>query len=146
MAPTSHEWTEGEIEARLGMSTVAFGKDDPIGRSQLERARKAGITQFEICGLWPRAHYDYHNPRQIADIRRACEDLEAAIVAVHGPNVPFFNEYDAVRQAGWREATHLVVASSLAVTRTFGCRTREGEPRTGKPEPRNEHTRRATAR
>ena len=96
--------TAEHIRERLGISTVLMSGADRFGAREIAEIREAGITRIEICGLHPPTHYDYHDPIQVSEITRECQKQGIAVVAVHGPGLPYDCPYEEVRQAVVREA------------------------------------------
>ena len=96
--------TAEAIQQKLGVSTVAWLPNERFGAREIGMIREAGITRIEICGLMPSAHYDYHNPAQVSEITSECQDQGVAIVAVHGPSLPYNCPYEEVRRAVVKEA------------------------------------------
>lgn len=92
------------IRARLGFSTIAMPGNERFGAREIGMIREAGITRIEICGLHPPTHYDYHDAGQVSEITVECGKQGIAIVAVHGPNLPYASPYEEVRRAVVKEA------------------------------------------
>jgi len=78
--------------------------DEPIGARHIAAIRAAGLTRVEICGLHAPTHYDYHNRGQVSEIIGECEKQGVAVVAVHGPGLPYDSPYEEVRKAVVKEA------------------------------------------
>ena len=104
--------TAAEMRQRLAFSTVAFPGAQRLGAREIAMVREAGITRMEICGLHPPTHYDYHDAAQVSEITAACREQGVAIVAIHGPNLPYDCPYEEVRRAVAKEA---VVSARVAV-------------------------------
>ena len=96
--------TAEAIQQRLGFSTIAMPGDERFGAREIGMIREAGITRIEICGLHPPTHYDYHDPAQVSEIASECQNQGIAIVAVHGPSLPYDCVYEEVRRAVAKEA------------------------------------------
>lgn len=96
--------TEDGIREKLGFSTIAMPGDVAVGAREIAMIRAAGITRVEICGLHHPTHYDYHDRAQVSEIMAECEKQGVAVVAVHGPGLPYNCPYEEVRQAVVREA------------------------------------------
>ena len=96
--------TAPTIRERLGASSVVMPGHERFGAREIATIREAGIARIEICGLHPPTHYDYHDTAQVSEITAECEKHGIAIVAVHGPGVPYDCPYEEVRQAVVREA------------------------------------------
>lgn len=91
------------IRQRLAISTLAIHQQR-VGARQISQIREAGFTRLEIDGFLSRQHYDYRDRAQLAEIAAECARQGVAIVSVHGPNVPYASEYEAVRRAAAEEA------------------------------------------
>jgi len=96
--------TEKNIRERLGFSTIAMPGDEPIGARHIAAIREVGITRVEICGLHAPTHYDYHDRSQVSEIIAECDKQGVAVVAVHGPGLPYDSPYEEVRKAVVKEA------------------------------------------
>ena len=96
--------TAAAIQERLGFSTIAMPGDERFGAREVAMIREAGLTRMEICGLHPPTHYDFHDAVQVSEITAECRAQGVAIVAVHGPGVPYDSPYEAVRQGAVAEA------------------------------------------
>ena len=92
------------IRERLGFSTIAMPGGEPIGARQIAMIREAGLTRVELCGLHHPTHYDYHDRAQVSEITAECEKQGVAVVAVHGPGLPYSCPYEEVRKAVVKEA------------------------------------------
>ena len=100
--------TAGEIQRRLGFSTIAIPGDERFGGRHIAMIREAGIARIEICGLLPPTHYDYHDMAQVSEIQTECRKQGVSVTAVHGPNLPYDCPYEGVR----REVVEEGVASA----------------------------------
>lgn len=96
--------TAETIRQRLGFSTIAMPGNERFGAREIGMIREAGVTRIEICGLNPPSHYDYHDAAQASEITTECQKQGIAIVAVHGPGLPYDCPYEEVRRAVVREA------------------------------------------
>jgi len=92
------------MQQRLGFSSIAMPGNERFGAREIGMIREAGITRIEICGLHPPTHYNYHDTAQVSEIVSECRDQGVAIVAVHGPGLPYDCPYEEVRRAVVREA------------------------------------------
>lgn len=97
------------VRDRLAISTLAIHQQR-VGAREIAALREAGFTHIEIDGFLPRQHYDHRDRGQIREIAAECARQGVQVVAVHGPNVPYADEYEGVRRAAVREA----VASARA--------------------------------
>ena len=96
--------TAETIQQRLGFSTIAMPGDERLGAREIGMIREAGIKRIEICGLHPPTHYDYHDAAQVSEITTECHKQGIAIVAVHGPSLPYNCPYEEVRRTVAKEA------------------------------------------
>jgi len=101
---TTGKLTAEAIQQRLGFSTAGMLGNQRLGAAELGVIRAAGITRIEICGLYPPTHYDYHDSAQVSEIITECRNQGIAIVAVHGPALPYDCPYEQVRRAVLKEA------------------------------------------
>ena len=96
--------TAETIRQRLGFSTIAMPGNERFGAREIGMIREANITRIEICGLHAPTHYDYHDAAQVSEITTECQKQGIAIVAVHGPGLPYDCPYEEVRRAVVKEA------------------------------------------
>jgi sugar phosphate isomerase/epimerase len=101
---TTGKLTAEVIQQRLGFSTAAMRGNERLGTREIGMIREAGITRIEICGLHPPTHYDYHDAAQVSEITTECHKQGIAIVAMHGPNLPYDCPYEEVRRTVVKEA------------------------------------------
>ena len=97
-------WTINDIRSRIGISTLCYPPEVRFGSREIAAFAAAGIRNVEICGFWPRRHFDYYDRAQLAEIKSACRNEGVCIVAIHGPNVPYSSEYPQVRRGAVHEA------------------------------------------
>ncbi len=67
---------------RFGLSTHLF-HGERLGRDQLAAIRVAGFDLVEIFAT--RTHVDYHDPRQVEQLRAVMEEIGLAANSVHAP-------------------------------------------------------------
>ncbi len=101
---TAKKLTAELIQQRLGFSTLAMQPNERLGAREIGMIREAGISRIEICGFQPPTHYDYHDAAQVSEITTECHKQGIAIVAMHGPNLPYDCPYEEVRRTVVKEA------------------------------------------
>ena len=87
-----YQWTEEEIEERLGISMCAFPALPPHGAREVAAIREAGISRIEIDGLsgcnTPTPSFDFCDRAQRDEILAECRKQGVAITSVHAPGSP----------------------------------------------------------
>ena len=100
----AREWSSDEISDRLGISSAVFQKR-VLKEQEIALIRKAGITHLEISCI-PHS-FDFHDRRQVSEIKAACKRHGVDIVSFHTATFPFGSECEKVRKEAVREALAL---------------------------------------
>ncbi len=88
-----------KLQDGLGFSTIALPGNTLVVEKDIAMIREAGISRIELCGLFGPGHFNYRDPKYLAEIKRACERQGVSVVSVHAPCPDYADSDDDKRAA-----------------------------------------------